>query len=59
MLEVGKTDVDVVSVIDRVTSAINPGWPLKSTGSSINMKGAKTILSKKHCKSRLPEGETG
>jgi hypothetical protein len=53
----GKTDVDVVTVIDRVTSGINPGWPLKSTGSSIKMKGAKTILSKKHCKSRLSEGK--
>jgi hypothetical protein len=58
-LEIGKTDVDVVRVIDRVTSAINPGWPLKSTGSSIKIKGAKTILSKKHCRSRLPEGEKG
>lgn len=59
MLEIGKTDVDVVTAIDRVTSGNNPGWPLKSPGSSIKMKGAKTMLSKKHCKSRLSEDKKG
>lgn len=31
-------------------STVRPRWPLTSKGSSMKMKGAKTMLSKKHCK---------
>jgi hypothetical protein len=58
-LELCKTDVGVVTVVGFVMSGINPGCPLKSTGSSIKMKGAKTMLSKKHCRSRLSEEKRG
>lgn len=34
-------------------SGTKPRWPLTSVGSSIKMKGANTMLSKKHCRAEV------
>ena len=55
---VGVAVVGVVIEKERVTSAVRPGCPLKSTGSSTKMNGAKTMLSKKHCESKHADRST-